>query len=247
MSQAVSSVAFLWESHIMGLVSNRTAAARIAGFTFLAYIAAGLTSLGVSRRISGSAGAAARLAGFATHGTAVGVLSLLQLAQAFSAIILGVALYAITRDEDNDLAMFAMVCRIIEGIFAALSVSGTLGLVWLATAAGSTAPDPAFARSMAGYLAVNDVALTATFFAVGSTVFAYLLLRGRMVPSVLAWLGVVASAILVVMLPLQIGGFVRGSMLAWMPMLLFEVGLALWFLVRGVAHSATSRPTDILP
>jgi hypothetical protein len=80
------------------------------------------------------------------------------------------------------------------------------------------------------------VALTATFFAVGSTLFSYLLLRGRMIPIPLAWLGVIASAVLVVGLPLQLAGFFGGrfATLMWLPMLAFEVPLALWLLIRGV-------------
>ena len=35
-----------------------------------------------------------------------------------------------------------------------------------------------------------DILISATFFAVGSTLFSYLLLRGRMIPILLAWLGV---------------------------------------------------------
>ena len=50
----------------------------------------------------------------------------------------------------------------------------------------------------------------ATFFAVGSTVFSYLLLRGRMVPASIGWLGVLSSALLVVLLPLQFIGVIRG-------------------------------------
>jgi hypothetical protein len=42
----------------------------------------------------------------------------------------------------------------------------------------------------------------ATFFAVGSTLFAWLLLRARLVPVAVSWLGVIASALLVIVLPL---------------------------------------------
>ena len=81
------------------------------------------------------------------------------------------------------------------------------------------------------------MAFTATFFAVGSTIFSYLLLRGRMIPIPLAWLGVVASVLLVVALPLQVAGFLHGRLISleWLPMLAFEVPLALWLLIKGVA------------
>jgi Domain of unknown function (DUF4386) len=222
---------------------TRSTNARIAGFTFLAYIAAGITSMVLFRRATGAEGIAAKLAGIAEHATDVGVLVVLGLVQCFSAVALAVTLYAITREQDNDLAMLGLVCRVGEGVIAAISIPATLTLLWLATASGADAPDTAAAHALAAYLLRDDVALTATFFAVGSTAFAYLLLRGRMIPVPLAWLGVVASALLVVGLPLQLAGFLHGPItsLMWLPMLAFEVPLALWLITRGVAPPARTQ------
>ena len=60
-------------------------------------------------------------------------------------------------------------------------------------------------------------------------------------PVALAWLGVLASLLLVVLLPLQIAGVLRGSItqLMYLPMLAFEVPLGVWLLVKGVAAQAT--------
>jgi hypothetical protein len=189
---------------------------------------------------------AAKLEGLAAHASDAGILVILGLVQCFSAIVLGVTLYAITRNEDDDLAMFGLVCRVVEGVIVGLSVSTTLALFWLATASGPDAPDASAAHALAGYLLRDEVALTATFFAVGSTAFTYLLLRGRMIPVPLAWLGLVASVLLVVGLPLQLAGWLRGTItqLIWLPMLAFEVLLALWLLIRGVAAepSRVTRP-----
>jgi hypothetical protein len=224
---------------------TRAMNARIAGFTFLAYIAAGITSMFLFRRAASGEGVAAKLAGIAAHATDVGVLVVLGLVQCFSALVLAVTLYAITRDQDGDLAMLGLVCRVGEGVIAALSIPAMLALFWLATASGAGAPDAAATHALAAYLLRDDVALTATFFAVGSTAFAYLLLRGRMIPVPLAWLGVVASAVLVVGLPLQLAGWVHGPIasIMWLPMLAFEVPLGLWLLTRGVA--ANPHPSAI--
>lgn len=218
---------------------TRATNARIAGFTFLAYIAAGIASMVLFRRAAGGEGVAAKLAGIAAHAADMGILVGLALVQCFSALLLGVTLYAITRDEDGDLAMLGLVCRVVEGVIAALSIPAMLTLFWLATASGADAPNAAAVHALAAYLLRDDVALTATFFAVGSTAFAYLLLRGRMIPVPLAWLGVVASAVLVVGLPLQLAGWLHGPItsLIWLPMLAFEVPLGLWLLTRGVVDN----------
>jgi hypothetical protein len=219
---------------------TRTVNARIAGLTFLVYIAAGVASLVLFRRATDAVGIAAKLAGIAEHATDVRVVVVLGLLQCFSALVLAVTLYALTREQDRDLAVLALSCRVGEGIIAGLSIPGTLTLLWLATASGTDAPATDVARALAAYVLRDGVALTATFFAVGSTLFAYLLLRGRMIPGPLAWLGVVASALLVVVMPLQLAGFVHGliTSLIWLPMLAFEVPLAVWLITKGVATPA---------
>ena len=95
---------------------TRTTNARIAGFTFLFYIAAGITSLVMFGRAVGGEGIAAKLAGIAQHEFDVRMTILLDLLQCFSALVLGVTLYAITREQDRDLAMMALVCRVGEGL-----------------------------------------------------------------------------------------------------------------------------------
>jgi Domain of unknown function (DUF4386) len=168
---------------------TRRTNARVAGFTFLLYIAAGITSLVLSGRPQ-----------------ATDVLSLIT---SLSALVLGVTLYAITREQDRDLALIALGCRIIEAI------PGHAG---------------------------------AFFFAVGSTLFSWLLLKGRMIPSALAWLGVIGSAFLVVVLLLQranvFGGatswYSGATWVIWFPLLVFEIALGLWLIVKGVATPRTA-------
>ena len=214
---------------------TRTTNARIAGLTFLFYIAAGISSVVLLGRATSGDGIAAKLASIAQHASEVRITVVLDLLQCFSAMVLAVTLYTLTREQDPDLAMLGLTCRIGEGVIGAIGISSTLGLLWLATAAGASAPDTAAAHALGAFLLRGNVALTATFFAVGSTFFSYLFLRGRMIPIPLAWLGVVASVLLVVGLPLQLAGFLRGPVtsLMWFPMLAFEVPLALWLLVKG--------------
>ena len=222
---------------------TRRANARISGFTFLLYIAVTLTAMVLSGRATSGEGTAAKLASIAQHASDVRITVVLDLLQCFSALVLAVTLYAITRLQDPDLAMLALTCRVGEGVIGAVGIPRTLGLLWLATNAGAGAPEPAAAHALGAFLLRGDVALTATFFAVGSTLFSYLLLRGRMIPVPLAWLGVVASVLLVVGLPLQLAGFLRGTLtsLMWLPMLAFEVPLALWLLIKGVAIAPPAR------
>jgi len=220
---------------------TRTTNARIAGFTFLFYIAVAFPSMVLLDRATRGEGIAAKLASIAQHATDVRAAVVLSLLGCFSALVLAVTLYAITREQDRDLAMLALTCRVAEGVISGISIPETLRLLWLATATGANAPDPAAAHALGAYLLTGDVAGTAIFFAVGSTIYSYLFLRGRSIPVWLAWLGIFASILCVVLLPLQLIGFLKGTVatLMWMPMLVFEVTLGLWLLIKGVATPAT--------
>jgi hypothetical protein len=164
--------------------------ARVAGFTFWIYFAAGIASM----LLAGNAPATA----------------VLSLVGSFSALVLGVTLYAITREQDPDLALLGLGCRVIEAV-------------------------PGHGE---------------IYFAVGSSVFCWLLLTGRMIPVALAWFGLIASAVLVMLLPLQIAGYFGGprawsspvTWAVWLPMLVFELTLAVWLITKGVAMPARRQP-----
>jgi Domain of unknown function (DUF4386) len=163
------------------------ASSRVAGFTFLFYIVAGVAAMGMGGKEP-----------------ATGLLTILT---SLSALVLGVALYALTRAVDAELALLALACRFVEAV---------------------PGHDNAF------------------FFAVGSTIFCWLFLRGRLIPASLGWLGVAASALLVILLPVQKAGLLGGNQgwaasvtwVQWLPMLVFEVTFALWLLFKGIVFPA---------
>jgi hypothetical protein len=220
---------------------TRRTNARIAGVTFLVYIAATMAGIVLFSRATSGEGVAAKLAGIARHATDVRLAILLGLLGNFCALVLAVTLYSITREQDPDLAMLALICRVAEGI-AGMDVSKTLGLLWLATATDATAVDAGTASALGAYFLKMEASFTASaaFFALGSTLFSWLLLRGRMIPTALAWLGVFASILPSVCFPLQLVGLLSGPVtsLMWYPILLFEVALALWLIIKGVAPPA---------
>jgi hypothetical protein len=223
-------------------VTRRTNA-RVAGFTFLLYIAVAMTGMILESRAASGEGAAATLASIAGHASQLRLAFLFELTSCFCALVLAVTLWAITRDQDPDLAMLALTCRVAEGVIGAVSLPEILGRLWLATSPGADALDPASSAALGAYLLKQptwSADMSATFFAVGSTLFAYLLLRGRIVPVGLAWLGVLASILAVVCLPLKLVGIlgspIREAM--WFPLLVFEVWLALWLIVKGAALPA---------
>jgi len=216
---------------------TRTTNARIAGFTFLFYIAIGIASMVLFSQATSGETITAKLASTAQHVLRVRLTILLGLLQAVCAIVLAVTLYAITRDWDSDLAMLALTFRVGEGLLGAISSRAPLDLLWLGTSSGPKAPDAATMQTLGTYLLHGpDWNMSAILFAIGSTLFSYLLLRSRTIPVPLARLGVVASILLVVGLPLQLAGFLSGPVTSyiWIPMAAFEVPLGFWLLIKGV-------------
>ena len=227
---------------------TRRTNARLAGFMFLFYIATGIAGMVLFAPATSGQGTAAKLASVAQHATLTRLAAVYSLVMMMNPFVLGVALYALTRDYDRDLALLALTCRITEGVIAVMSAVAKRALLSVATAAaGTTGPDAAAANAL-GCALLNVQGLTtllgATVFAIGSTLFSYLFLRARTIPVSLAWLGVVASVLLVVGLPLQIAGFIEGrvTLLMWIPMAVFEVTFALWLLIKGVAPFPSPQP-----
>ena len=224
---------------------TRRTNARIAGVTFLVYIAATIASMVLFSRATSGEGVAAQLAGIAQHATDVRLTIVLGLLGNFCALVLAVTLYSITREQDPDLALLALTCRVAEGI-AGMDVSKTLGLLWLATTTDATALDAGAASALAAFFLKMEASFSASaaFFALGSMLFSWLLLRGRMIPVALAWLGVLASLLPVVCFPLQLAGLLGGPVTSfmWYPVLLFEVALALWLIIKGVDAPASRQP-----
>ncbi len=216
---------------------TRRTNARIAGIAYLLYIAAAFPSMLLSGRATSGAGMVEKLANMALHATDVRLAAVLSLIGCLCALVLAVTLYAITREQDRDLALLALTCRVAEGVTGAASIPTTLGLLALATAAGTNTPDPRAAGAVGAFVLAQPWLIGATFFAVGSTIFSWLLLSGRMVPVWLAGLGVVASAVVALALPLQLMEVLPGlvAQLIWLPVAVFELVLAVWLIAKGAA------------
>ena len=221
--------------------------AGIAGFTFLFYIALAFPAMTMFARATDAPTISGKLALIAEHASDVRMSAVLFLISSFCALVLAITLYRITCDEDADVARFGMICRVAEGVGGSGLVP-SLGLLWLATASGADKPDPAAASTLAGLLLKVgdwDLLIASTFFAVGSTAFAFLFLRGRIIPRPLAWLGFFGSLVLSIGLVLQLAGVVSADVIQVMfyPLALFEIPLGFWLLFKGAAVPQNSKRT----
>ncbi len=116
------------------------------------------------------------------------------LLQAACALVLAVTLYAITRGEDPEGQCSPRPSASVRACWPPFQSAP----LW--DCSGSRRRPGQRRRHSATLLALGTYFLngpnsnvSAIFFAIGSLLFSYLLLRGRIIPVLLAWLGVVAS------------------------------------------------------
>jgi Domain of unknown function (DUF4386) len=227
---------------------TRAVVARVAGATFLLYIAVRVASSILFEGSTGSGVAASRLAAVAAHATDLRIATVLALANCVCALVMGVVLYFYTRSSHVELSTLVLICRTGEAVLNGAFALGIIALVFIATSPTQASRDIDATLVVAIIRSTRHVTLVAAFFfAVGSTAFAWVLMRARLAPRYLAALGLVGSLLPAVTMPLQIIGALRGFHTGWLWVLLFlyEIVLGVWLLTSGgrepeVAHSAAT-------
>jgi Domain of unknown function (DUF4386) len=149
------------------------------------------------------------------------------------------ALYVLLRPVGRNLALLAVLLRLVEVAIHYVATLFSLGALILLSGAGYlTTFDAGQLHSLFRVaLSVQGAGLNLGFvlLGLGSAVFAYLLWRSRYVPKALAAWGVfsslllMTSAITVIVFP-AVGPFVVAAMV---PMFIYEVGLGSWLLLKG--------------
>ncbi|HEX4639232.1 MAG TPA: DUF4386 domain-containing protein [Chthoniobacterales bacterium] len=209
--------------------------ARLAGFAFLFYIFAGICGMIAFDAATSGNTPVARLASITAHSPFMSLSIICSVLTILCAIALAVTLFALTREEDVDLARLAMSCRLLE---AAINTAPLLALVALAHLAKDALAQESSVTAVATLLLKAQTwstPIAATMFAIGSAIFCALFLRSRLIPTWMAKLGFIASVLLIVAEPLEAVGLTKGffAAIVWLPMLAFEVPFGVWLLRSG--------------
>ncbi len=154
---------------------------------------------------------------------------------ATTALVLGS--YVILRGVDRNLALLAVLWRILENaVLAALTFASFVALAVLQSGAG----EPQLLQGIAYALIrvhIYGFQVGFLFLGLGSALLSYLWLQSRYIPRLIAWWGMFASVLMagVSLLLIVDPGLLRFITLAYMaPMGIFEIGLGLWLLFRGL-------------
>lgn len=172
--------------------------------------------------------------------TVVGVLALV------------VGLHAILRDVDRNLALLAAFWRVMENAVLALITFAGFFAVTVVDVARTLQPMDAASVQAISYALIRThiygFQVGFLFLGLGSTLFAWLWLKSRLIPRWVALSGIFASLLMFSMSVAIIvyPPVLRTVSLAYMaPLGLFEIGFGLWLAIRGLPAAEDTPPKSV--
>ena len=171
-----------------------------------------------------------------------------------SDVVIAWAFYGILKGIDRELALLGALLRVADA--AILTAATLFGIVGLRLVNGTEYLKGMNSIELAGLarlaIGMRGAGLYAgfVFLGAGSTVFAFLLLKSRLVPRFLPAWGMFASLLLALgsLGTLLSPWFAANlSQPAMLPMFFYEVPLGLWFVIKGVKAQGIIRDTDEMP
>ena len=230
--------------------------ARIAGAAYLIqYVTSVFPEFYVRPALIVTGDAVRTASNIAAHAQLFRIAIVSDLLAGVAVVILNAALYQLLAPVHRGLARFAAFWRLVEvSVGSAIAVSGFIVLSLLS---GARPLQPFEPRELQGLAHVvigareSGFMILLLFFGLGSTTYMYLLVRSRYIPRALALLGLVGSALaaLVALTRMLLPALVEAAFTAvraWppvalallalvlAPILLLELALGLWLLVKGV-------------
>lgn len=216
-------------------------AARLVGILYLVQMATAIFGQGYVRdRLIVRGDAAKTAENILSHETLFRFSIVGDLITYLSVIVLIWAFYILIRPVNRNLGLLALLIRLAENaILCAVTVNSLVALRLLKGHPSLGSIGRAEQNSLA-YLALHiqglGMSLSFVLLGAGSCIFAYLLLKSGYVPKVFALWGMCASIFLALYTLAIFVAPPLGSigMTYMLPMGLYEVGLGLWLLVKGI-------------
>ncbi len=210
----------------------------VVGMLFLIALVAAIVGGSI---IDGILGESDYLSEIAANETQLLVGALLELINGVAVIGIAVLLFPILKRQDEGLAMGYVALRIIEAIviFAALIAPVAL----IALAQDSSAGDASSLQAAgASFVAVRERLVgqfTGIFFGLAALLLYYLLYRSRLVPRLISMWGLIAVVLILTWNLLKLFDIeISAGMIFGLPIILNELFLALWLIIKGFNASA---------
>jgi hypothetical protein len=228
-------------------------AARVAGFTFLfAIVIVILANYGINFRLIVPGNAVDTARNIMAHETLFRLNIACNLIYVVNVVVLLATLYVILKPVNRNLALVAVFFRLVFALMWGITALNTLGALRLL---GDAAYLPVFKADQLQTLA--RLHLTASydayyvglpFWGLASTVCSYLCFKSRYIPRVLAAFGVISSSwcVICAFAYLVFPSFTNTVDASWfdVPMVMFEMALGFWLLIKGLRPSAMAESSQ---
>lgn len=214
-------------------------APRLLGAMFLIVIVTSLVSGLLLSTATGSGDMSQMLSSISSHIVVLQVSMLGNLLTSVGVVALAALLYIVLRGVNRTIALIAFGCWLIEAIVLAISTVGQGALIPLSH---SQAPDLSLAAFLYNGVVVGLGQTTHMFFyCVGGLGWYYLFFTARYVPRVISLYGLVAVAVALIGIVLQIFGNAV-SIFVFLPILPFELAIGAWLVWKGVDVEHATAP-----
>jgi hypothetical protein len=169
---------------------------------------------------------------------------LLELINCVAVVGIGVLMYPVLKKTSEGLALGYAGLRIVEAVILVVATVSPLVLITLSQeyiAAG--APDAAFFQALGTVLVAARAQITGllvpVFFSLGALLFYSLLYRSKLVPRFISVWGLIAVvAVFTVNVLAAFGMSTDAQIVFVLPMILNEIFLGIWLIVRGFSSVA---------
>jgi len=223
--------------------AHRTTA-RVVGLCFLAAMAGSLIGGGLLETILS---APDYLLAAAEHQTQLIVGVLLELVNATAVLAIGFLMFPVLKKHNEQLAVGYLAIRSVEAVVCSIIVIGPLALLTLSREYGQAGAAEAAYLQAAGALGIAERArvvglLIPLFFSLGAILFYTLLYRSRLLPRFISVWGFIGAALILIINIANLGAELGlGVTLVFvLPIILNEIFLGIWLIVRGFNPSAAA-------
>ena len=223
--------------------AHRTTA-RVVGLCFLAAMAGSLIGGGLLETILS---APDYLLAAAEHETQLIVGVLLELVNATAVLAIGFLMFPVLKQHNEQLAVGYLAIRSVEAVVCSIIVIGPLALLTLSREYGQAGAAEAAYLQAAGALGIAERARVAgllipLFFSLGAMLFYTLLYRSRLLPRFISVWGFIGAALILIINIANLGAELGlgVSLVFVLPIILNEIFLGIWLIVRGFNPSAAA-------
>ena len=224
--------------------TSQRKAAKIAGFMFLfSLIVPSLNWAFILSKFVVSENAIATAKNIMANEFQFRIGITIELIMSFGLVVLALALYIILKPVNKNLALLALLWKLLEAtITAAIVLVSFTALQFLNGDASLTVFTPEQLQATVGFLLNKHTALYSIpmlFLGMDMMLFSYLFLKSKYIPGILAGFGILSFAFIFIhalmfILAPKYATMPINQIIFWAPSGLFEIIIGIWLLSKGL-------------